>query len=579
MAVFHSGFVVRRRWFLLLTLLAFVLALVAGGILWHSVETSSVVAIQTRVDAMKPVFTGLRLFLIALVAVAWPFVTSGLHRWGRINEAQATTMLAQRWRIVTWLVVIEGVVGQNLLGQVLSCAAGEQGMTVDSYLELFTTLFGWTFYNILWDVLLGTGIVFLPFLGILIDNWREPAEGGEFGTVTGLSLRRMELQLFIALLVVVLAGQPAALTPLNAAALNYTPPPTLIDPTPPTATVAASQSTYGSTGFTGSPATVNIPVWWYAVLSMTSGFNHAVVEGLPSAADMRTYEQQARLATIADPRLRQEVSDFFSQCYIPARSKYQAERPATAAVNASLSTYGPDDPDWMGSHVYGNTAGYYDTLRPTTQVAGWAYNAARDTEYDPASPPTWGKPYCKEWWEDSSIGLRGKLVNEADATSAGFSGLVVAVAPALASEQQYDAVARTVLTNSPPTWSNNDLVAHNSGSTGLLSTAENIVKGGLAAGGVITASAMFSVTMTAVLQALPMVQAVLLLGIYALLPMVVVLSRYSISMMVVGAMAIFTVKFWSVLWYLALWVDQNLIASMYPDVNIFLQIFANPRRA
>jgi hypothetical protein len=102
------------------------------------------------------------------------------------------------------------------------------------------------------------------------------------------------------------------------------------------------------------------------------------------------------------------------------------------------------------------------------------------------------------------------------------------------------------------------------------------VKGGLASGGVVAASAMFSVTMTAVLQALPMVQAVLLLGIYALLPMVVVLSRYSISMMVIGAMAIFTVKFWSVLWYLALWVDQNLILSMYPDVNIFLQIFANP---
>jgi hypothetical protein len=449
-------------------------------------------------------------------------------------------------------------------------------MTVDSYLELFTTLFGWTFYNILWDVLLGTGIVFLPFLGILIDNWREPAEGGEFGTVTGLSLRRMELELFIALLVVVLAGQPAALTPLNASTLSYTPPPTLIEPTPTTATVAASQSTYGTAGFTGSSATVNVPVWWYAVLSMTSGFNHAVVEGIPSTVDMRTYEQQARLATIADPRLRQEVSDFFSQCFIPARSKYQAERPDTAPINTLLATYGSDDTDWMGSHVYRNTAGYFDTLRPTMQIAGWAFNAVRDTEYDPAAPPTWGKPYCKEWWEDSSIGLRQKLITEADTTSAGFSGLVVAVAPTLASEQQNDAVAKVVLTNSPPTWSNNDLVANNSSSTGLLSTVENIVKGGLASGGVVTASALFSVTMTAVLQALPMVQAVLLLGIYALLPMVVVLSRYSISMMVVGAMVIFTIKFWSVLWYLALWVDQNLIQSMYPDVNVFLQIFANP---
>ena len=73
-----------------------------------------------------------------------------------------------------------------------------------------------------------------------------------------------------------------------------------------------------------------------------------------------------------------------------------------------------------------------------------------------------------------------------------------------------------------------------------------------------------------------MVQAIMLLGVYALLPMVVVLSRYSISMMVVGGMVIFTIKFWSVLWYMAMWVDQNLILSMYPDVNVFLQIFANP---
>lgn len=449
-------------------------------------------------------------------------------------------------------------------------------MSVDSYLELFTSLFGWAFYGILWDVLVSTGIVFLPFLGILIDNWREPAQGGEVGHASGLSLRRMEIELFIALLVVVLAGQPAALTPLNAATLSYSPPPTLLDPAPAAATVAAPQSTYGTSGFTGSAATVNVPVWWYGVIALSSGLNHAIVEGLPTVADMRTYEQQAHLATIADPRLRKEVSEFFSQCFIPARSKYQAERPDTPAVGGILATYGADDPDWMGSHVYRDTAGYYDTLRPVNQITGWAYNAARDTEYDPTAPPAWGKPYCKQWWEDGTIGLREKLINEADATSAGFSGLVVAIAPALAGEQQNDAVAKTVLTNAPPSWSSNELIANNASGAGLANTAGSIVKSGLAAGGVITASALFSVTMTAVLQSLPMIQAIMLLGIYALLPLVVVLSRYSIAMMVVAGMAIFTIKFWTVLWYLAMWVDQNLILAMYPDVNVFLQIFANP---
>jgi len=178
-------------------------------------------------------------------------------------------------------------------------------MSVDSYLELFTTLFGWTFYNVLWDVLVGTGIVYLPFLGILIDNWREPAAGGEFGNATALSLRRMELELFIALLVVVLAGQPAALTPLDAGTLSYTPPPSLTNPTPSTATITAPDSTFGSTGFTGSAATVNVPAWWYAVLAVSSGFNHAAIAGLPTAGDLRNWwSRSPRAWPVSNRRMR-----------------------------------------------------------------------------------------------------------------------------------------------------------------------------------------------------------------------------------------------------------------------------------
>ena len=126
MAVFHSGPVLRRRWFFLLTLLAFILALGTGGILWHLVGTSSVSEMRTRVDTMKPLFTGIRLSLIVLVAMAWRFVTNTLHHWRRIEESQATMMLALRWRIVTWLVVIELVLGQNLLGQVLTVLPGSR---------------------------------------------------------------------------------------------------------------------------------------------------------------------------------------------------------------------------------------------------------------------------------------------------------------------------------------------------------------------------------------------------------------------------------------------------------------------
>ena len=449
-------------------------------------------------------------------------------------------------------------------------------MSVDSYLELFTTLYGWSFYHVLWDALVATGIVYLPFLGILIDHWREPAERGELSVAAPSSLRRLEIDLFLALMVVILAGQPATLTPLNASTLSYTPPSTLNNPSPTTATPSASQSTFGATGFIGSPGTVNLPVWWYGVLATSSGLNHAIVAGLPTATNLRTIEQQARLATIADPRLRQETSQFFSECFVPARSKFQQVRPDSPAIASELSANGSSDPEWLGSHVFRVTPGYYDVLRSAKPVAGWPFDATRDTEYDPAAPPAAGRPTCKQWWEDSTLGLRQKLITEADLTSGGLSGLIVAYAPGLASESQRDAVAKTVINNAPPVWSSNDLVSNNTGTTGLIGTVANYAKGGLAAGGTALASAFLAVSMTVMLQALPMIQALVLLGIYALLPLIVVLSRYSISVLVTGALAIFTVKFWSVLWYLAMWVDQNLIQSMYPDTNVFLQIFTNP---
>ena len=90
------------------------------------VEMSSVVVIQTQVDAMKPIMSGIRLFIIALVAMAWPFVTGSLHRWGLINKAQVIQMLALRWHSVIWLLVIELVLGQNLFGQVVAVLQGSR---------------------------------------------------------------------------------------------------------------------------------------------------------------------------------------------------------------------------------------------------------------------------------------------------------------------------------------------------------------------------------------------------------------------------------------------------------------------
>jgi len=64
--------------------------------------------------------------------------------------------------------------------------------------------------------------------------------------------------------------------------------------------------------------------------------------------------------------------------------------------------------------------------------------------------------------------------------------------------------------------------------------------------------------------AMPMVQLMILMTIYALLPFAIVASRYSLSIMAVGAIGIFTVNFWPVLWHMATWVDDNLTLALFP---------------
>ena len=446
-------------------------------------------------------------------------------------------------------------------------------MSVDSYLEVFTTLFGWMFYGVVWDVLTQTGIVYLPFLGMVIDYWREPAAIAPIDQASEASLRVMEIELFTALLVVVLAAQPASLTAFRADAIQYTPTPSINNPTPTPVNLSTNDSTFGHAGFVDPEHEVETPAWWFAVLSLSSGLNHAVIEGLPNSSEVRQTMQLARMVTIDDPNLRAEVAQFYQDCYTPSRSKFLRERPNTVTVRQIIRNRGADDIDWMGSYLFRTVTGYYDRYRASIPVPRWPYDAVRDTEYDPSAPPASGRPFCKDWWEHPTRGLREALIASVNLKAAGYPAFLVHMGFVLNSDGHKDAVARTALLNRKPNWSNNDLLANNKATEGWLADIEGWIKSVVAGAGVTVAAGVTSITISVLLQLLPMLQALLLLCIYALLPMLMVLSRYSLGVMVSVGIAIFGIKFWTVLWYLAQWVDQNLIVSMYPESTLLVLNF------
>ena len=120
MAACSNGTGLRRRWFLTLSLVAAAAVIVVGVVLWQAVELSSLAIVSERVDRLRPLLGGLRLALIGALAVVWPWLSSLRSRAD--DEAARARWMALRWRVVGWLLVIELIIGQNLLGRFFSAA-------------------------------------------------------------------------------------------------------------------------------------------------------------------------------------------------------------------------------------------------------------------------------------------------------------------------------------------------------------------------------------------------------------------------------------------------------------------------
>lgn len=106
-----------RRWSIGLSLLAIGLTFGTGVILWHVMEDSSLTVIIEQVSQLKPIAGTFRLLLIGALAALWPNLVDLMHYCKRIDSAEQSELLTLRWRVVTWLLIVELMMGQDLLNR------------------------------------------------------------------------------------------------------------------------------------------------------------------------------------------------------------------------------------------------------------------------------------------------------------------------------------------------------------------------------------------------------------------------------------------------------------------------------
>ncbi len=413
-------------------------------------------------------------------------------------------------------------------------------IAVNSYPELFTTLIGWQQYQNLWDIIVHTGLAFIPFIAMIIKNTVEPFLSQETKSAYTISLRRVEFSLGAMIFTIMVACQP--MITLNPDVIHFKP---VCNP--------SVNATPGNSGTTFDDAFPNIqpakvPLWWYAIMGLSHGFTAAANVGLGCQPNLREEQIQLSMTRIKSAPLRAEVQQFVKACWLPSWRKYNEKKPN---ISAYTQQYGNDDPEWIGSHAFQGTQGYYDSFSAPTPIKGFPYNQSRDWAQG-KNHGQWGTPVCSDWWSQSNVGLYDQLKSQINptlwerlTTDFNFGG------------NPKDAAIKSLLRDS--------LTAGYQDQTNVL----NGMGGGFATStlaglGLAWHSLSYFPKMYVLIEALPLVQAYLLMACFVFLAVALPACRYRFGTVLSLSFVIFSIIFWSYIWQLAGYVDTAMIKALDP---------------
>lgn len=416
----------------------------------------------------------------------------------------------------------------------------------NDYLEYYLTLIGWVVHNGIWNTLVATSLIAVPFLAIVIQEWlRARGEGADEGNKGMLSAARIENRVWVAVVLVMFAGIP------------------VIDVSFDTIKFDTSRSKQcqvkvplpQDTGWSQSFTTVNhqsakVPLWWFALHAVSKAVTGAAVAAIPCGTDLRQMRMDIDSTRIADPVLSQEVADFSNDCYGPARAKLFMSRPI-------LSDEQMYDVTWIGSRQFLNTPGYYDTYHSRTPRTLWPYNATRDAGLTQV-PSGGGYPTCQQWWNDGGKGLRARLLEQVNPD---LLAQVSNWARFISKEQADDAVIRAIATPRKQNINTGSVYTDYGGQIGK--TAPNWV--GRAAGdvGMAVGSLGFFPAMDVMRQALPMALSFLKAALVICIPFILVFSVLELKSVITVSVVQFSLYFVDFWYQLARWIDSTILDALY----------------
>lgn len=421
-------------------------------------------------------------------------------------------------------------------------------LTVDNYFEYFLTILGWVISNNLWDLFTQSGLIILPFIAHAVRLFLKVREqGDDEGNKGRLLAAWLENSFYTSIIILFLTCFPLF-------KVSYT---TLQLDGNRTTECGRPVLKPENTGLAGLSSELNgqsayVPLWWAFTYTLSKGFTHGAIAAIPCKPDLRQIRFDIQNTQIKSPILRQEVEEFVQQCFVPARTKVKRQQYELDEVQSR-------DLDWIGSSLMLNTKGLYDSFRSQSPRIQFPYDANRDV----GLPNTGlgGFPNCKEWWSDSTVGLRARLIDQVE------PDLWTRVSKAWENNEDYhDIVIRRLVSPENLQVSNGRVYGSYASSTVDQVTGLPIVSALSQTAGIVgttVGSVLTKPLFDTIRASLPMIQSFILLAITIGMPIVVLFSSYDIRAVITLSVMQFAVIFLSFWWELARWLDTWLLGTLY----------------
>ena len=461
-------------------------------------------------------------------------------------------------------------------------------MGVGSFPELFLQYFAWGMYNVLWDVMVSLGLVYLPFGYYLFDAYTSSREKGSSKMTSKRVLNYLEMKIFIGIVVLTLAGVPAL--NLNLQEMKFNERQCNIGSLAPTMAQKKPDSTGTGTTYDATFTTTNMgsltakaPVAWMAILAIGQAVNDGVGVKIPCTTSLKELTYEIQLNKITNPAIKQEVADFYNGCYKQARAKFDAEHPASYNV-ASKKYVEANDVQWLGSEFFLSENGYYNKMQPPDAVPGLIPFVGDSQERDKGvwngkSPkPQWSKPYCKEWYEQSTNGLKAKILKSIDpgwlnnakawlAEYNPFGGDKTKAEKVLIRSLVEVSDVKTMA----PSYKKSDYssTSHSFSNNGVggIDSFYGSAAGAAAVAGTYSFNQQFYPMMIILKMILPLIQAFIISGLIMFLPFLLILSNYGVKETLAMGALLLSIKFWPVIWLVGNWMENTLEEAILPSMT------------